>query len=188
MKSSIRKTTYEAIYRLTGMVSPIDGDCGVLCGSVCCSYGDGCASGTPNGSEYGMYLLPGEEKMHSRSDNWLKWNAEWAQDYDFPKSWRGKAYFVRCEGPQRCTRRLRPIQCRTFPLAPHIGNDGTLSLILHSDELPYSCPLIAQKTPLNERFVRATYTAWKRLLMDPLIFDLVEMDSKRRGLGITVIR
>ncbi|MCL1982339.1 MAG: hypothetical protein FWG53_04505 [Clostridiales bacterium] len=188
MKSSIRKTTYEAIYRLTGMVSPIDGDCGALCGSICCNYDGDNAVCAANGFEYGMYLLPGEEKMHWRNNSWLKWAAENAQDYDFPESWRGKAYFVRCNGPQSCIRRLRPIQCRTFPLAPHITDGRILQMILHSEYLPYACPLIEQKKPLDERFVRATYTVWKRLLKDPLIFDLVEMDSKRREPGITVVR
>ena len=33
---------------------------------------------------------------------------------------------------------------------------------------------------LNRDFVKATYTVWKHLLRDPLIFDLVEMDSRLR--------
>ena len=32
----------------------------------------------------------------------------------------------------------------------------------------------------NEDFVKATYTVWAHLIRDPLIYDLVEMDSKRR--------
>ena len=33
---------------------------------------------------------------------------------------------------------------------------------------------------LNRDFVKATYTVWKHLLHDPLIYDLVEMDSRMR--------
>ena len=33
---------------------------------------------------------------------------------------------------------------------------------------------------LNPDFIKATYTVWKHLLRDPLIFDLVEMDSRLR--------
>jgi hypothetical protein len=33
---------------------------------------------------------------------------------------------------------------------------------------------------LNPDFVQATYTVWKHLIRDPLIFDLVEMDSETR--------
>ena len=38
MKSSIKKNTFKAIYRLLDKVSPVNGDCGLLCGSICCTY------------------------------------------------------------------------------------------------------------------------------------------------------
>ena len=75
---------------------------------------------------------------------------------------------------------MRPLQCRFFPLAPHISSDGALHLILSPIELPYTCPLIEQKTELEPRFIKAVYTVWKHLLKDPLIFDLVEYDSAER--------
>lgn len=75
---------------------------------------------------------------------------------------------------------MRPFQCRTFPLTPHITEDGILTLIYNDEDLPYSCPLIDEEIPLNDDFVRATYTVWSHLIRDPLIFDLVEMDSRRR--------
>ena len=67
-------------------------------------------------------------------------------------------------------------------------------LILRCDELPYDCPLISRNVltcddiedadfepiTLNEDFIQATFTAWKRLVQDPLIFDVVEMDSQFR--------
>ena len=46
-------------------VCPIDGDCGRLCGAACCTAGD------TDGEELGIYLYPGEEKLHSRKDDWL---------------------------------------------------------------------------------------------------------------------
>ena len=75
---------------------------------------------------------------------------------------------------------MRPIQCRTFPLAPHIADDGTLHLIYNDDELPYCCPMIEDETELDPDFIQATYTVWKHLIRDPLIFDLVKMDSEGR--------
>lgn len=36
IKSTIRKRTYRAIYRLLDRVSPVDYDCGTLCGAACC--------------------------------------------------------------------------------------------------------------------------------------------------------
>ena len=166
-----------AMYRLLDRVSPADGDCGRFCGAACCNYA---------GTDFGIYLYPGEEKLfedeihRSSESGWLSWSVEDAEDYEFPLSWRGKVYFASCTGPAFCVRHMRPLQCRFFPLAPHLTKDGTLHLILYPGELPYRCPLLAPDFPLDERFVRATYTVWKRLIQDPLIRDLVAQDSKER--------
>jgi hypothetical protein len=122
---------------------------------------------------------------------------------------------------------MRPIQCRTYPVSPHILEQDAgeeLILILSDLSAPYSCPLIdvnekaamagaasdietaatdgennicgpyftdpetkSNKTLiLNERFLRATYTVWLRLIKDPLIHDLVKMDSEDRDFFVPV--
>ncbi len=178
MKSTIRKNTYRAIYRLLNRVSPLSTDCGQLCAAACCNCGgDGSEENSPD-FEMGIYLLPGEEKLFTRKENWLKWSVENAEDYEFPDSWSGKVYFVRCKTPPHCPREMRPLQCRFYPLAPYLTEDGILKLILSPAELPYHCPLITDKIPLQESFIKATFTVWKHLLRDPLIYDLVTMDSK----------
>ena len=59
-------------------------------------------------------------------------------------------------------------------------------MILNQDDLPYECPLITRNSllggdiTLNEDFVQKTYEAWQKLLQDPLILDLVELDSETR--------
>lgn len=176
MKSTIRKQTYKAIYRLLDRVSPLDYDCGRLCGAICCTYGEH----DETNQEMGIYLLPGEDKLFSKKEDWLTWTGQWAQDFEFPESWTGKVSFVKCKTPPVCPREKRPLQCRFFPLEPHLTADGNLRLILSAVELPYSCPLITDQTELNPSFIQATYTAWTHLLRDPLIFDLVEMDSENR--------
>jgi len=173
MKSTIKKRTYQAIYRLLDRVSPVPYDCGTLCSAICCTCGS-------EDEELGIYLLPGEDKVHDRKDSWLTWSAESAQDYEFPESWTGKVYFVRCKTPPLCPREKRPMQCRTFPLTPHIDEDGVLSLVLNDTNLPYRCPLIDEQMELSEDFVKATYTCWKHLIRDPLIYDLVKEDSEYR--------
>ncbi|WP_424959827.1 hypothetical protein [Ihubacter sp. mB4P-1] len=178
MKCTIKRRTYLAIYRLLDKVSPVPFDCGQLCGAICCTCGS-------DDEELGIYLLPGEDKVHqdSKGDNsWLTWSAENAEDFDFPDSWKGKVYFVRCKTPPVCPREKRPLQCRTFPLTPHIDAAGNLSLILNDVELPYLCPLIEDELPLSPAFVKATLTCWKHLIRDPLIYDLVRQDSKERDL------
>lgn len=181
MKSTIKKRTWKAIYRLLDRVSPVDGDCGRLCGSVCCTWG--CNENPDNNTgteiEMGIYLYPGEHKIHDKKDSWLKWSVEYAENYEFPPSWKGPVYFVKCTTPPLCPRERRPFQCRTFPLYPYISEDGIFSLVYNYENLPYTCPLIDNETPLNRDFVKATYTVWTHLLRDPLIYDLVESDSRR---------
>ena len=172
IKSTIKKSTYQAIYRLLDRVSPLPGDCGKLCGAACCTV--------EGESEMGIYLLPGEDKIHDKSDPWLKWTTEDAENYEFPDSWRGKVFFVRCTTPPICPREKRPIQCRTYPLIPHIYADGELDLMYNDALVPYKCPIIEEEMPLEERFVKATYTVWKRLITDPLIYDLIRSDSIAR--------
>ena len=178
MKSTIRKSTYKAIYRLLDRVSPLPGDCGQLCGAACCNCGGDAAQADGLDFEMGIYLLPGEEKLFTRKEDWLKWSAEDAEDYDFPLSWSGKVYFVRCKTPPHCPRELRPLQCRFYPLSPYLTEEGQLALILSPTELPYRCPLITDRTTLQPSFIKATRTVWNRLVQDPLIFDLVRMDSE----------
>lgn len=207
MKCSITARKWRAIYRLLDRVSPVPYDCGTLCGAACCTCADensreeapaddrkydvaGAAeknteigASTEENGDYqmGIYLYPGEQLIHKRpsdpEEDWLEWSVENSEDYDFPDSWVGPVYFVRCKTPPRCPRKLRPLQCRTFPLKPYLSPEGELELFMYYDELPYSCPLIDKETELDRRFVQATYTVWSHLIRDPLIRDLVEMDS-----------
>ncbi len=176
IKSILRKADYRAIYRFLDRVSPLPCDCGSLCGALCC--------GTPEDSQWdekmGIYLLPGEDKLHSKSDDWLIWNEDSTEEYVFPPSWKGKVFFVKCKDAPKCPREKRPIQCRTFPLSPHFLDEGHLVLIWDTDPLPYFCPLIRDNAKLNRDFILATYTVWKHLVRDPLILDLIEMNSEER--------
>lgn len=178
MKSTIRKNTYKAIYRLLNKVSPLPDDCGKLCSAACCTCGGDGANENSTDFDMGIYLLPGEEKLFTRKEDWLKWSIEDAEDYEFPLSWSGKIYFIRCKTPPHCPREMRPLQCRFYPLSPYLDEEQNLRLILSTVALPYQCPLIEEKKTLQSAFTQATYTVWKRLIKDPLIWDLVEMDSK----------
>ena len=181
IKGTTRKRTFRAIYRLLDQVSPVPFDCGRICGAACCH-----ADGLP---EMGMFLLPGEDKIHQKTDDWLSWEMLDTDLYDFPPSWQGKVCFVNCQGPEHCKRALRPIQCRTFPLKPVFlkadetppglvfrGKEG-LALIYSDDELPYACPLITSQARLDPAFIQATYTVRKHLIRDPLIYDYIKEEG-----------
>ncbi|MBM7855655.1 hypothetical protein JOC37_002060 [Desulfohalotomaculum tongense] len=161
---------YKKLYNLTGDVTPLQGDCGNLCRSICCQ--------PDKENTLGMYLFPGEEVMFTGKEDWLRWERRHPVEDEFPPSWSYPVYFVRCTKP--CPREKRPLSCRLFPLAPHLLGDDTLLLIYETLPLPYSCPLITEKIPLRKDFIKAVAQCWQELLKDQRIYDLVKMDSKER--------
>jgi len=161
---------YRQLYRLSHRITPLKGDCGELCGKACCQ--------PRKNTDLGMYLFPGEEIMFSGRENWLHWEQRQPDKDNFPASWQTPLYFIICTKP--CPRANRPLSCRFFPLAPHLTSDGTLLLIRETMPLPYTCPLIAQQTPLEANFVGMVEQCWRLLLQDPRIRDLVVLDSRER--------
>ncbi len=190
----IKKEEYEEIYQELNRVSPIEGDCGRLCQAACCQSDSSYAEEIENKdfeeeAELGMYLLPGEEALLEEGEPWLRIKKEAREDYDFPDSWPEEIIFAACGGPAECRREKRPIQCRSFPLYPHLTKSGELQLIYCDFELPYLCPLIEEERPLQEDFILATYRAWERLLEEQAIYDLIKMDSEAReevGMGYRI--
>ena len=152
---------YREIYDILNAVEVLDEDCGLLCGCACC---------TEEGSEeMGIYLLPGEELVHKDDEDWLKMKVD-----------EEGRYFGRCTTPPICPRDRRPIQCRTFPLLPHLYDDGTLEMVYNDIDLPYRCPLIDEEIPLEDDFVEATQAAWEMLIRDPRIREIIREDSQER--------
>lgn len=161
---------YAKIYHRLDQVTPLVTDCGAFCGQACCQA---------DNTSLGIYLLPGEEVMFSGKEAWLVWERHNPREYDFPPTWTDPVYFVRCRPP--CPRQCRPLQCRSFPLAPHLLPDGKLVLIWETLHLPYICPLIAKKMPLRQDFVLALGQAWQELVSCRPIRDLVAWDSRPRS-------
>lgn len=169
MEGKLTKEVFQQIYDLLNSVNHVPYDCGTLCQKACCRRSE---------PGMGIYLLPNEHLVLQGETDWLTWEEHLAQNYDFPASWRGNTYFLNCNG--NCPREKRPIQCRTFPLTPHLSREGELMLIWETLELPYSCPLLANREALQEDFTEALFKAWQILVTDPLIRDLVDYDSRNR--------
>lgn len=170
------KKTMEEIYARLDEVSPVDFDCGSLCGEVCCVYDEDDYSN----DDLLLYLMPGEELMYEDSKYFELYSIK-ANAASYPDSWKDNVFLVKCKHPPQCERNLRPIQCRTFPLIPHISNDGEFHLVFDENEYPYVCPIVNEKIKLNEDFVNVTYDVWKMLIKNPVVYDLVKMDSRRRN-------
>ena len=184
---------WKAVYRLLNQVETEVFDCGTLCGSACCA----CAG---NREEMGIYLFPGEHLLLQEAaaeeaanaakakaaeeaapnetsapeiKDWLEWTCEDPRELGFPESWTGPVYFLNCKTAPSCPRHLRPLQCRTFPLKPVIGENGVLEMIWNDEDLPYRCPIIEKNMPIHDDFYKATYTVWTHLMRDRRIMDLV---------------
>ena len=169
------KRTIKKIYQRLDEVTPVDFDCGKLCGEVCCVYD----ADETHTEELVLYLLPGEELMYEDSPDFELYYMD-SSEIRYPHSWKDNIYLVKCKNPPRCDRSIRPIQCRTFPLVPHISKNGEFHLVLDETEFPYECPIIRDHIKLNDDFINVTYKIWKMLISNPLVYDLVDMDSKDR--------
>ncbi len=161
---------YQYLYYLTVEPTPLQEDCGALCGRVCCQPG--------RDNDLGIYLFPGEEVMFNRRESWLIWEAQDPVEQLFPASWPTPVYFVRCTGS--CPRKARPLACRFFPLTPHLQRDGNLWLIYETLDTPYGCPLITDNLPLQNTFIKTVAAAWLIMLKDTRIRDFVEEESRYR--------
>ena len=169
------KRTIQKIYDRLDEVSPVDFDCGKLCGEVCCVYDED----DYHNEDLALYLLPGEELMYEDSDDFDLYYFT-SDEIKYPHSWKDDIYLVKCVNPPKCDRSIRPIQCRTFPLIPHISKKGKFHLIFDESEFPYKCPIVNDHIKLNEDFVEVTYEIWMALISNPLVYDLVDMDSRQR--------
>ena len=165
---------YKKIYKLWEDVNPLLYDCGSMCNSTCCHI----TTNSKLSCQY-LYMYPGEEQVHDKSDNWLTWYELDASDYDIPENWGKTITAVRCFGEKKCVREKRPIQCRTFPLEPHLTSKNKLQLINIPYKMEYKCPLISKKMILNQDFIENSYKAWKLMIQDKQIYDYVKMCSKR---------
>lgn len=177
MKSSITKEDYLRIYEMTDDVFTLDFDCGKLCNNICCTIEK--EAKDDEYLEMVLYLLPGEEELFFENQ-WFEMYYETTDEYEYPDSWKGKVYYVKCSDPPYCDRKRRPIQCRSFPVSPHLDNDNKLHLIYDEDDFSYDCPIVSQKMELSDNFKAKILEMWSMLIEDELIFDLIKIESVQR--------
>lgn len=163
--------TYKEIYAVLDE-GPVAYDCGSLCGSACCSDLSFC------GEDPYIYLLPGEKEYLDDAGSSIHIKRQNRREHDLPASWGEYVYIACCPGNVNCERAVRPIQCRTFPLYPYITEEGELEMRLCYMDLPYSCPFVEKRSVVSDDFYRAALKAWKMLIEDKAIRDLVILDSR----------
>ena len=126
-------------------VTPLQFDCGRLCGSACCA-GD---------ENDGMFLFPGEICRVSG-----------AEVSEIPvEGFPGKMRLMVCVGT--CRHEDRPLACRLFPLMAVRKADGSLGVRTDARGRPV-CPLCRQPVAaLSPDFVNAVREAFRILSEDP---------------------
>ena len=125
---------YHALYSYLEYKTPLKTDCGIICNKACCISDD---------PDAGMYLFPQERNIYSVLPKWAK-----IEKSDFYSGGVPVDILI-CEG--KCTRELRPLSCRIFPLVPYVQN-GKLSVIIDPRGKGI-CPLAT----VSEEFFRAVW-------------------------------
>ncbi len=167
------KEIYEKAYEYMSE-NVIDGNCGDLCKCHCCR---------PPGSgeeDMGIYFLPFEyEEMQelNQTIDHTKTEVHTSEEYEFTETVPFLFYGF-CNGVDNCNRDLRPIQCRSYPLAPYI-EDNMLYLII-DEQQEHDCPLIKDFNSWRLTFIQGIYKGWEELLKIDQVKALIEADSIER--------
>ncbi|NLG53669.1 MAG: hypothetical protein GX541_06805 [Clostridiales bacterium] len=142
---------YNKAYAILGNITPLDIDCGLICGSLCCK-GD---------NMRGMILFYGEDRLLKPSDYSIS-----------TKSMKGiDIRFAVCRG--RCNRNTRPLSCRIYPLAPRY--DGENLTVAPDPRAKYICPLLLPEVSeqIKPEFAAAVRDAFLCLIGDKDFGDML---------------
>ncbi len=140
-KEDVIKTCRSALAKVT----PLDTDCGKICGAFCC-HGDG---------KTGMLLFPGEEALTDGNIEIIRNDA-------------GDKIAV-CNG--KCDRHKRPLACRIYPLFPIIRSENGKEYIETVFDSRANCPLTTGEYKISNRFSKTVKRVGKYLLLNPETAD-----------------
>ncbi len=135
-KEVVLKTCYSLLRRKT----PLQLDCGKLCGGKCCKGDD----------KTGMLLFPGEENLIDSEINIIE---------------NEGVKLAVCKGT--CDRNKRPLSCRIYPLFPliYVNEKGEEAVKVVFD-CRADCPLSGSEYKFDKKFVRAVRRVGKYLLLN----------------------
>lgn len=156
-------------------VTPFKGDCGRLCGAVCCRPDDS--------GENGMLLLPFEERLYQKPIEGFPFRM-----VDDDSLFKGGKRFI-CDG--ECPREFRPFACRIFPLRIRVDTDEdsqSASVTAEIDPRSWAiCPIPEEGglRAMRKDFVEAVEKAGRLLcgnvyLLEALLNEQRMIDEMRR--------
>ncbi len=102
-------------------ITPMNRDCGRICGAACCQPDED--------GRGGVFLFPGEEDLAG---------GEWASVTRVENA-PGRGFMLTCGGT--CDRARRPLGCMIFPLTPEMDAEGRVSMRFDLRARPL-CPLL----------------------------------------------
>lgn len=152
-------TIYKEAWRLLEKRTPLCVDCGQLCGGACCDDG--------GRDDAGMYLFCGEDVMYKNMPEWLR-----VEKSEFEYSGGKYAPIAMCSG--RCERKMRPLSCRIFPLAPYKKENEPLRVII-DPRAKAMCPLARAlgQNELEAEFVHAVKLVFGVLIRNKDVRDFI---------------
>ena len=125
--------------------TPMNRDCGEICGAACCQCDED--------GQGGVFLFPGEEALVDSA----------ARQIDSETELNGPTRLFLCDG--RCDRAMRPLACRIFPLTPRVL-EGEVTVEPDVRAWPV-CPLMeCGLNGLSAAFVKAMREAMESLAQD----------------------
>lgn len=135
------KAFYGLVYNTINGFTPLEYDCGSLCGGACCKGGD----------DVGMVLFPHEEEALDLSC--------------YKVTERDSLKTVVCSG--KCERENRTLACRIFPFFPVMNPDGRIE-VLPDPGANRICPMISNIDVIrfDKYFLRSVRRAGRLLSVD----------------------
>ncbi|MDO5022168.1 MAG: hypothetical protein Q4E07_02360 [Eubacteriales bacterium] len=136
-----------AARRILESVTPLNKNCGNICGAKCCQSSD---------AGDGMLLFPGEETLYPKKSKMFSISKIKEPFFSF---------YITCDGT--CDRALRPLACRFFPLIPFAEEkNGKIISGIRLDRRAWPiCPLNPSGiTGLSRSFVDSAKEATSVLL------------------------
>ncbi|MBQ8954764.1 MAG: hypothetical protein IJ048_11680 [Clostridia bacterium] len=128
-------------------VTPMNRDCGRICGAACCQPDED--------GKGGVFLFPGEAELIGGG---------WAQ-LSRVESGPGDGLMLTCGGT--CDRNRRPLGCMIFPLTPEVDGEGHVSMRFDARARPV-CPLLRNGLMgLRTDFREAAQQAMRIIASDP---------------------
>ena len=157
MKEHLSNTKFiYAAYEAIGDLTPIKTDCGKLCDKACCK-----------GDDAGMLLFPCEELIFEGVPGFRIHEMEYMNVPGIK--------LLMCDG--ECTRNMRPLSCRIFPVAPNIDKTGNIT-IQPDRRGRRLCPIWDLKNrDIDETFIESVQKAFEILAEDEAMLFFMQLLS-----------